>query len=268
MITSTAPTSIGSPFWTIRRFVSEVRILLNELDNERIGDINIRHHANAAISSLVESLAPSQHPMYAWSFTGVIDTWNAGAGLPSLLGLQPFASQIWKVKDVIAPFYGPAKELDIRKLYGVATGNNTTYDKSIAWAQQGSQLLLHVGRWLIANNNEPQYLDAAQAYVTPPEFPVGAPTQFVINVVRHPLLDDCLPPAMSLTWNQPIDVPERHIRNLLLMVQKMCLEQINKLIPLDVEQVVTAMPQAQNATTQQTTMVQNLPPNEPIGMPS
>jgi hypothetical protein len=62
-------------------------------------------------------------------------------------------------------------------------------------------------------------------FYIPPQATLGfVPTTFDVWAVRNPLLDDYTTAALTT----PIDLPDRYMRLLLLMVQKMVLEQANQ----------------------------------------
>ena len=63
-----------SQHWTHERVISEIRTTFNELDNERIWDLTLRHHVNRALSQLVELLNISNDPFYGEVWDCVLDT--------------------------------------------------------------------------------------------------------------------------------------------------------------------------------------------------
>lgn len=243
-VTSMPVTSTLSVIWTHQRLVSELRVITNELDNERVQDANIRNHVNVCLSNIAELLNLAKDPFY-----GV--TWNAtpdgntpmpninlntkvsllvnGSGWttlnPSVSTFAPYAL-LWEVNRLgftnAAGKLANAQRLSLEEIMHLNTGDNMQYQEAVAWHLHGGYLYLYVG------GN------------------ITAPSAYYIFGFRNPILDDLQPPASSTTWTQAIDLPDRYARLLLLMGQKMVLEQVNK-------QVDPSIDAAINQTTQQIT---------------
>lgn len=227
-----------SQHWTHQRVCSEVRTGLNELDNERVWDLTLRHHVNLALSSVVELLNKSNAPLYGEVWDCRLDFAPAvRTGLPNEITLAAYIGRLWKVKSLYVQWYGNCVEVPLEKLTGLTTDLNTQWEKSIAWCHQGTRLLVHVGRKLVPPTPE---FDAG-GLALPDEYPITTTTAFRLYVHRNPALDDYSEGAEG--WTRFIDCPDRHVRLVTVLAQKMVLEQLGKDIPVTIEQTIGQLTQ-------------------------
>lgn len=238
-----------SVVWTHERLVSEIRVATNELDNERIQDSNIRNHINVCISNIAELLNLAKNPLYGISWEATPDYNGVGlppAGRPPIpyidlsipvaleVNGQPWTttlpntavfspySLLWEINRVGFVNQGSiilnnCQKLSQEEIMHLSTRTNLQATQHISWNQHGNMLYLWIGQ-----------------EVTPP-------SQFWIFGYRNPILDDLKDYATSVTWRKPVDLSDRYVRLLLLMAQKMVLEQVNKQIDPALEQNIQSM---------------------------
>lgn len=220
LVFSGAVTRLSST-WTPQRVISEVRVLTRQLGNEIVQDMNIRNHINVAVSNIAEMLNMAKHPHYGIVFKN--STIEAGTTPPeidlgALFSGGPFdglAGQqvVWEITRISTTQNlggSPAvtrlhnvisQPLDVILNLNGNTNIQTQYD--MFWEHHGSRILFYI----------------------PPVAQLGfAPTTFDIWAIRNPLLDDYTNTGLTTR----IDLPDRYVRLLILMVQKMVLEQANQ----------------------------------------
>lgn len=229
-----------SQAWTHQRVASEIRTTFNELDNERVWDLTLRHHINRALSQLVELLGISNDPFYGEVWDCNLDTDPAvREGLPYTITLGAYIDRLWKIRELYLQWYGNCAHVSIQKIAGLTTDLNTEWDKSVAWVQQGNQLLLHVGKLLV-----PPSPDFDGGIASPREYPITSGSLFKLFVYRNPELDDYTSGAGGFT--KFVDLPNRHMNLLVMLSGKMLLEQMNKNVPIEVEQTIQQLSQGVN----------------------
>jgi hypothetical protein len=241
-----------SQHWTHERVVSEVRTTFNELDNERVWDLTLRHHVNRALSQLVELLNISNDPFYGEVWDCNLDTDPATrTGLPYTISLAQYIGRLWKIRELYLQWYGNCAHVTVQKIAGLTTDLNTQWFKSVAWVQQGNQLLVHVGKLLVPPSQE---FDSGIA--SPQEYPVTATSLFKLYVYRNPQLDD-YSNSPTTGFQKFVDLPDRHVNLLVMLAGKMLLEQLGKQVPVEVEATIqqlsgginNAVPQEQQFNT-------------------
>lgn len=245
-----SPSRIGrqlSVIWTPQRLISEVRVLTNELDNERVQDLNIRNHINVCVSNIAEMLNMVKNPYYGISWEATLDyngSGNPPAGEPplphikldTLMQLQ-IAGQTWTTDNPSNTQFAPysllweinrvgytasgklhnCQRLSQEEVMHLNAGHNLQSVQTICWNHHGDRLYFYIGSQL------------------------SVPTQFWIFGFRNPVFDDLKPESTSTTYTAPIDLPDRHIRLLLLMTQKMVLEQVNKQVDPNLDASIQQM---------------------------
>jgi len=256
-----------SSYWTPQLVISEVAVLVNELDNERIQNANLRSHCNLAITHIAELLNMAQEPWYEviWQIalegsnhfngcpwvnleTAVAYTAasaNTGQKVPQqtpnvTAGSVIPANLLRKVNRISA-----AKSSGQSATTNVWTGNlrklsmnelteqmnkqfNTQYRQSLCWSQSGNGIFILQGNKITT------------AGTSPADY--TAPGQLILYGQRKPMLDNLLGENVTGTgFTDLIDLPDQHIRLLVLMVQKMALEQLSKAVPPDLDGQVTEL---------------------------
>jgi hypothetical protein len=242
-----------SVIWTHERLVSEVRTATNELDNERVQDSNIRNHINVCLSNIAELLNLAKNPIYGISWQATPDYTGVGfppAGKPPIpfidltipcsleVNNQPWTttlpttsqftpySLLWEINRLGYGYQDPlgnsysmhnCQKLSQEEIMHLNTGSNMQATQHISWNHHGGSIYLWIGQEVIA------------------------PNEFWIFGYRNPIMDDLKDYATSVTWRKPIDLSDRYIRLLLLMSQKMVLEQVNKQIDPAMEQNIQSM---------------------------
>lgn len=270
-----------SSYWTPQLVISEVAVLVNELDNERIQNANLRSHCNLAITHIAELLNMAQEPWYEviWKceiehsgtpgstagaytlhFNGcpwinlqtpVTPTAASGTNgdrLPQIpntpntltAGNVVPANLLRKVNRLSAAkttaqsavsnvWVGNLRKLSMNELTEQMTKQfNSQYRQSMCWAQSGNGIFVLQGASITAAGTAPA------DYTTP--------LQIVLYGQRKPMLDNMAGENVTGTgFTQLIDLPDQHIRLLVLMVQKMALEQLSKALPPDLDGQVTEL---------------------------
>jgi len=231
-----------SQAWTHRRVVSEIRTTFNELDNERVWDLTLRHHVNRALSQLVELLGISNDPFYGevWDCNLDQDP-TTRTGLPSTITLGAYIDRLWKIRELHLQWYGNCAHVNIPKIASISADLNTQWDKSVCWVQQGNQLLVHVGKLLVPPS--PDFDPGGLA--SPSEYPVNDTSLFKLYVYRNPELDDYTNNPTT-GFEKFVDLPNRHINLLVMLAGKMLLEQMNKQVPIEAEQIIQQLSQGVN----------------------
>jgi hypothetical protein len=239
-----------------------VRVLINELDNERIQNSNIRTNINIAISHVAQLINMAQEPWYqvVWEislepaphFTGapwvdlsipaafVVGAANTGQRNPQqtpglLAGNLVPANLLWEIKLLIGAkdgsqiavpnvWVGNCTRLSMNEIMNLQTHFNTQYRQNIAWVHSGNAIYFHIGNQIGTG------LD------------FEAPGQLALIGTRTPLLDNMEGEQTATTsWNQLLDLPDRHCRLVLLLAQKMCLGQLNKTEPPSLDNEVAQL---------------------------
>lgn len=243
-VTSMPVSTTLSTVWTHQRLVSELRVITNELDNERVQDSNIRNHVNVCISNIAELLNMAKNPFY-----GI--TWQAAPDGSSPMPYIDLSTklaltvngQTWQTTNPSSATFAPyqliwdlnrlgfvnaggnlanAQGLSMEEVMHLNTGDNMQYTQAVAWHLHGDRIYMYVGD------------------------EIAAPSLYYIFGFRNPILDDLRPTDVSTTWGKTVDLPDRYVRLLLLMGQKMVLEQVNKAVDPAIDQAI-------NQTTQQIT---------------
>lgn len=257
-----------SSSWTVQNMVGHIRVLINELDNERFQNANIRTSLNIAISHVAQLLNIAQEPWYqiAWQvtlesalhITGVkyinlstqvtpaAPTGGTGDRAPQggqggvTAGDVIPSNLLWEVRQMIASassaqisgnvpnvWTGNLTRLSVNEIMNLQNNYNTQYRQSMCWVHSGTNIFVHQGTDIAASGKD---------YVTP--------GQLAIVGSRNPLLDNLAGENVSGSgWGQLIDLPDRHMRLAMLMTQKMCLEQLNKVIPASLDGEVANLSQ-------------------------
>jgi hypothetical protein len=230
-----------STYWSHKRIASEIRMTLNELDNERLWDLTLRHHINRALAQIVELLSISNDPFYGEVWDCVLDADpTIRTGLPYTITLGTYIGRLWRIRELYLQWYGNCAEVSIQKMAGLTTDLNTQWFKSVAYVQQGNQLLVHVGKQLVSPSP-----DFDSGVALPAEYPVTSSSLFKLYVYRNPEQDD-YSTNPSTGFDKLIDLPDRHINVLVNLCNKMVLEQLGKQVPVDVEAAIQQLLQGVN----------------------
>ena len=239
--------------WTHRQAVSEAMVLTNTVDNERIQMSNVRAHLNIAISTVVEQLKLNSDPFYGIIYKcGVEATYHdTGLHYIDLSVLIPTTTyipiqNITKVERVSTQdkagnytdaFVGNFSQKDISEIVHLENNLNVQHRDSIYWTHYGKDILLFIG----SNINTTLRADATLAYNFPED-------QITIFALRQPTLDDLksIAPDInnidvlrhSLTFDNVIDLPDRYVKLAVALTQKFILEQLEKTVPQQLEQMI------------------------------
>lgn len=256
-----------SSYWTPQLVISQVAVLVNELDNERIQNANLRTHCNMAISHIAELLNMVQEPWYEviWEITressnhfngcqwvnlqtpvtptaasGTLGdrvpqvpitptTLTAGNLIPS--NLLRRVNRISAAKStaqaaVSGVWVGNLRKLSMNELVEQQTKQfNSQYRQSMCWAQSGNGIFLLEGAKI-----DPSGTAAGSAY------DYTSPGKLALYGQRKPMLDNMAGEDVAGSgFRQLIDLPDQHMRLLILMVQKNALEQLSKQVPPDLD---------------------------------
>lgn len=234
------PAIVPLSTWTHQRVASEIRTTFSELDNERVWDLTLRHHINRALSQIVELLQVSNDPFYGEVWDCVLDTDpTTRTGLAYTISLNAYIRRLWRVRELYLQWYGNCAHVTVQKMAGLTTDLNTEWFKSVAWVQQGNQILVHVGKLLV-----PPSPDFDGGVALPNEYPITTSSLFKLFVYRNPEQDDYTDGAGG--WAKYVDLPDRHINLLLMLSSKMMLEQLGKQVPVDVETTIQQLMQGVN----------------------
>lgn len=268
-----------------------VRSLLSENDNEKLSDLFIRSAINLAKSDIANRLTLSEDPWYLYSFKAGLDTIDpAAAGVVNsadVLGIDlsylaypttPIAvpinlaykynaitntianpdavNYIHKVKSVSLSGYGPLQAVSYEEYQSVLNGNNEFYKKSIIFCHQGRYVYIYNGsETVLFSSGAPATIITDNTIISTNRESL----KFDVMAYRTPLLDDLLPIVDGVQWvtgsttfAMGIDVPDRHVRILLLMVQKMCFEMLGKALDPNTD---TLIEQGINSVTQKQIML-------------
>lgn len=263
-----------SSYWTPQLVISEVAVLVNELDNERIQNANLRSHCNLAITHIAELLNMAQEPWYEVIWQIALETTNGGIhfnGCPWVNLQTPVtpatasgtggdrAPQVPNTPNTLTPgnlipsnllrrvnrisaaatsgqlastWVGNLRKLSMNELTEQMNKQfNSQYRQSMCWAQSGNGIFILRGGNIDSSTTT---LGSGKDYISP--------GQFVLYGQRKPMLDNMAGENVTGTgFTQLIDLPDQHIRLLVLMVQKMALEQLSKAVPPDLDGQVTEL---------------------------
>ena len=275
-----------SSTWTVEKVVNEVRTLISEQDNQKIHNSHIRNHLNIAISDTAMRMNTAKHPDY-----GIV--WKAeleGSGNLHPSGLDwidlrtPVAvtvaqayerafeqnpnvtsgsiiphNHIWEISRITAKKAAsgqgsannviegnvPIKPIEV--VANLANDLNNQYRQSILAAPHGSGIILHIGS---------EITTAYGTAISPPDTQYCRPRYFILWGYRQPLLDNLLAETLTgSSWTMPVDVPNKFIRLIVLLGQKMCLEQLSKQVDSNTSNEIIAL---QNQVAQQYIQEQQL----------
>jgi len=242
-----------SKFWTYYRISSEAQVLTQQKNNEKVQEMNIRYHINAAISHIADLLSLAAEPWYGITILGTLDTAHPTGldriDLSTFQDLDRFIHHIERVNIVNGTRIGNLSKWDLSMMTQQRSGWNLQHDQTATWTHLGSDILMFFGKDVDspANALEHSSYDVSSA-------------DFAIVGYRQPILDDMLPESTSLTYkhtkdtdipqiNEYIDLPDRYAKLLIDMVQASILQQVNVDIPKQIEQSIN------QATQQLTSMI-------------
>lgn len=228
--------------YTHQMLASEVMVLTNTNDNENIQLANVRNHINLAVSHVAELLNLASTPWYGIYMNGVLDNPAHASGLDwidlsatnfTIGGVSIMASllisEIKRIsfgatQGISNAWVGNCSRMDISQLLHQANQLNVQHNLSVFWNHHGTELLFFAGKQI----QTPAH-NVASAYTL-----IG--TTCSIFAYRSPLLDDLTPPLPTSTFvTNKVDIPDRYIRLVVLMAQKMVLEQLNMTAPEQLE---------------------------------
>lgn len=238
--------------WTHRDAVSEAMVLTNTVDNERIQTSNVRAHLNIAISTIVEQLNLNADPFYGIIYNCTIEPQYhlSGVHYIDLSIAVPTTTyvpiqNITEIKRVNSqdkqgtytnPFIGNFSKKDMSEIVHLENNLNVQHRDSVYWVHYGKDILLYVG----SNINTTLVNNATLPYNLPEN-------QITIFAIRQPILDDLRPiapnpatplPIHSATFDTVIDLPDRYVKLAIALTQKFILEQLEKTVPQNIEQVI------------------------------
>jgi hypothetical protein len=158
------------------------------------------------------------------------------AGKRNALGTAWLNTKLWQ---------GNVTKWDASMLTHTNWGLNVQHKQTLAWSREGSDILLFVGSdiEMVVTGGTPAS-PAIKPYMI--DHRTGATEGndvFSIIAVRQPLLDDLLAPNNSGTYRMPIDVPNQHVRLVLLLTQKMILEQLSEQVPANLTNEINSLTQ-------------------------
>lgn len=253
-----------SSTWTVKKVVSQIRIMINELDNERIQNTNIRNHMNIAIAQIADLLNTAQKPDYGVSWVGQIEATVHDSGLDWIDLSTPVAmtasnawenifpqnshtasgeiipvSHLWQINYITSTIGQQAVNADVLRgnctllslseITQLVGGLNDQYRQSICYKPHGNMILMYFGEQITSASSASPDFDTTF---------YERPDKFVIWAYRQPILDNLIPESEPTTssWDKYVDVPDRHMRLLMMIVQKACLEQLSKQVDAGLEQ--------------------------------
>lgn len=256
-VTTVTPIVPCSQQWTNAEVASTVRALISELDNERIENAVIRRFINVAVSQVAELLMVASDPAYGVAWDATLEAGTIG-GL-SYINLSSAVNQnapgantgqrrYTTPVDVTANYFIPSNVLskvfrvtgtatvaqaavpsvwvgnlaarDLAELTTLLANENTSYRQSMCWAHHGHNIYIYRG-------SEIDSVGTTNPLVSPKQY--NAPLSYTIWGYRTPMLDNLLgEKATGSTWNSLIDVPDKHMRLVILLAQKQCLESMSK----------------------------------------
>ena len=268
-----------SSMWTVARLIAEIRTLTNELDNARIQDTTIRNHLNSALTNIADLLNSAEKPDYgvvwranleaaahptglAWidlsTPVSVVATnaWERGFNQNSFVASSNMipSSHLWGLSYVTAKaaasgqndptkvWKGNCQSVSISEVATLDTGLNDQYRQSICYHHHGHDVLFHFGSQITSAPNMAP--DNTNTYYERPK-------DFNIWGYRQPLLDNLEPESSATSsWKKYVDLPDKHMRLLLLFGQKMVLEQLKKEVDSGIEQQISTIIQQIQGTVQ------------------
>lgn len=266
--------------WTHKRIVTYVRLLTNNLDSKVVDNELLRMFVNASVTQIAEMMSISNSNEYGvlWeaereaSKVAQLDwidlsTAVAQTGATADTGERTYATpdgvlagtfvpmnildcieRVTAIKStaqsgVTTVWTGPCTKMSIQQLSGLATELNDQYRQSILWSYHGHRILLYIGSELDTEFTDP-----------PGEgFTYNMPERFAIWGRRLPMLDNLkAEDAVGSSWSHLIDIPDKHIRLLVLLVQK----QISEATKQQMDQASIQELLALTSTLTQTTLTQ------------
>ncbi len=260
-----------SSYWTPQLIVGEARVLLNELDNERIQNSNIRSHINLCIGHIAEMLNMSQEPWYEIIWQVALESSNHFTGVPWINLETPVA---WtaasantgqrtpqQTPGVTAGSIVPSNL--IRKVtLMIASKSAAQISGNVANVWRGNLTRMSANELMEQGNKQynTQYrqslgwcqsgskimiFQGSEIAASGTEFVF--PGQLSLFGHRKPLLDNMFGEYTTGTgFTQLIDLPDQHMRLLTVMVQKMTLQQVQKQVPAEMDNEVTQLMMAIN----------------------
>lgn len=294
-----------SSSWTHEKVLSTVRALTNEMDSETIQNHTIRFFINLAVSDIAEMLRLANQPFYNidWVAITEVGTTNGlqwidltaavvspvpgvGTGQVAFPTPPTVAATQFIPRNQLADIdrLTTAKSLDaligiqlsdrvlitnckkanVADIVNLTGDFNDQYRQSIVYEWRGDKILLFFGSEI--DQTDPTFNTLA------PGTEYKIPMLFVIWGNRLPLLDNLLPEDNAAsTYRSLVDIPDRHARLLILMVQKQVLESIGKQMQPAAVQELTALTSqiTQNVMAQpQVEQAQNEQDKHSSGLPS
>jgi len=242
--------------WTHARIVTYVRMLSKNLDSKVVNNELLRYFLNAAITQVADMMRLTNRDPYGilWEATKEsakvaqlnwidLSTVVAQTGAAANSGQRTFASpdgvtagsfvpmniidsveRVTAIKStaqsgITTVWTGPCTRKTVQELSGIATELNDQYRQSILWAHHGHRILLYLGSVLDTD------------FLNPPGtgFDYNQPERFAIWGRRVPMLDNLqAEDAVGSSWLKLVDIPDAHIRLLVLLMQKQIAEATNQ----------------------------------------
>jgi len=247
-ITSMSAITPLSRYWTHEAICSEAMVITDTLDNENVQLSNVRAHMNVGISYIAELMNLAAMPVFhIWmqgsfepqihatgleyiDLTRIDNTLVPPISIPPIQIIDDISRINLKPSTTTPPntdFCSNVTKWDISELTNQQWGLNVQQRQTIAWAQIGSDLIFYVGNDITSLN----LARSGSAYDITSQ-------PIVIVGRRQPLLDDLLAENVSLTYRTNVDLPDKYIKLLIQMVQKMILEQLNMKPAAQLEQEI------------------------------
>lgn len=239
------PLSTG---WTHQDLVSESMLMTNTVDDERVHTNHVRKHLNVAIATIADLLNVAELPYYGIAGTATFETTKDVSGLLRI-ALPTSNVRYDSVVRVMATgqfpvWSGNLTKLDIGELFELITFKNDGWRNSGAWSWHGNDLLVFFG------SNVNTLITKPAGFATPLYTSVGT---VAVYGYRQPVLDNLQAPMQangSVNTNSGfysnIDLPDKHIKLCLQLVQKMIIEQIKQEVPAQLDAEINQAIQAIN----------------------
>lgn len=240
---------------TYQSIASEIMVLTNTIDNEKVQLSNIRTHINVSISYLANLLNLASSPWYQVWMQCQLEPTLHPTGLPWINLLTPvIVTDINNNQFNFVPgrqlnnivrgnlsssvvglpaatqFKGNLIKLDLSQITQLNSWENIQWRHSLCWTYSGQEILMFAGSQV--------QLDAIQLPAQPDYIiNTGGADSLIFWGTRQPLLDDMLPVNSSLTYTGLVDIPDQYVDLLIKLGQKKTLEQLNQIVPqqLDTE---------------------------------
>lgn len=245
-----AITTLGQS-WTHESLVSAVMVETNTFDNERIQLANHRAILNQCLAKIVELLNIAHMPFYGSTFVCQLEAAPHPNGLEWVDLSTPVGGAVIPyraISDVVSVnvpggnwdewsnpqnatelFTGNFAKWDMRAMLEQNRKHNVQHRQSIAWYLHGKELMLYVG----ADINLPSRNSANYNFQYELEH-----DKIVMEVYRNPILDDLLPRNTSVTYRQPIDLPDRYADLLINMCSRKVYGMMNAQVPAQMQQEI------------------------------